>query len=106
MIFVKRTVEGICAALRDQVHLRARRTSGGCVIIAGGYAKFLERIQGRAHGAFEGIALELIVVVQAIQRNVRLVAARTVYRAAAAVIVLLGVGGLADIDDAGLQAEN
>ncbi len=77
---------------------------GGRVVVAGGDAEFLQGIQGGAHRAGEGISVELIVVVETIEGDVGLVAAGSVHRASAAVVVLVHV--LADVDNAGLQAQN
>ena len=69
------------------------------------YAKFLYRVARRPQHAAERIAFVLIVIIQAVQRNVALVGARAIHRAAAAVGILLGARLIAEKDHARLQAE-
>ena len=59
------------------------------VIVARGYAEFLQRVECGAHRALECVAFELVVVVEPVQCDVGLIAASTVDRAAAAVVVLI-----------------
>src|SRR5579863_666479 len=105
MVFVERTVEAIGAALRHKVDLRSGRTAGSSVVVAGGHAEFLQGVERGAHGAFERVPLQLVVVVETIECDVGLVASRPVDRTAAAVIVLLGIGCLSDINDSGLETQ-
>ena len=99
-------MDGIGSALGDQVHLRAGGAAGRGVIVAGSDAEFLQRVERGAHRPLEGIAFELIVIVQSIEGYVALIAASTVDGAAAAIVVLLIIRHIADEDDAGLEAEN
>jgi hypothetical protein len=56
-------VDEIGSTLGDQIHLRARRAAGRSVVVAGGHAEFLQRVQRGAHGALESIAFQLVVIV-------------------------------------------
>ena len=103
MIFIHRAVEIVGATLGHQIHLRPRRTAGIGIGIASGYAKFLQGIQSGAQGAFECRPLCLIVVVNAIQGDVGLVAAGAAHRPPAAVETLVNV---AHENYSGLQAKN
>src|SRR5208283_4974559 len=57
VIFVDRAMEAVGSTLSDQIHLRARGTARRRVIIAGGHAKLLQRIECSSHGTLEGVAL-------------------------------------------------
>ena len=84
--------------------MRPGRTAGIGIGIASGYAKFLQGVQGGAQGAFECRPLCLIVVVNAIQGDVGLVAAGSAHRPSAAVETL--VNFFAHENHSGLQAKN
>jgi hypothetical protein len=56
-------VDEIGSTLGDQIHLRSGGTAGGSVVVAGGHTEFLQRIQRGSHGALEGIAFQLVVIV-------------------------------------------
>jgi hypothetical protein len=58
------------------------------VVVAGGDAEFLDRIQGDRQYRSKGVAGGLVIDVNAIKRNVALVAARTVYRSITRVLIL------------------
>ena len=104
MIFIQRAVEIVGATLGHQIHLRPGRTAGLGIGIARGYPKFLQGVQGGAQGAFECRPLCLIVVVNAIQGDVGLVAAGAAHRPRAAVEIL--VNFFAHENYSGLQAKN
>src|SRR5215471_3353709 len=92
IVFVNRTVEIVGAAFCNQCDLCARRAPLVSVGIAGGHAKFLQGIQGGSKRARECIAFDLIVIVHSVQRDVRLVAARSAHRSTTAVLVLVDIG--------------
>ena len=62
--------------LVSDVDLRARRAAGVGVVAGGGDAKLLDRIQRRAQDAGKGVAVRLVVVVEAVEGGVVLVGAR------------------------------
>ena len=61
------------------------------VVVAGGDAKFLQGVESGAHCTLKCVAVQLVVVVEAVERDVGLVAARTVDGTAAAVVILVDV---------------
>src|SRR6202020_2832273 len=96
------------STLGDQLNLRARRAPFIGVRVRGSYAEFFDRIQGGAHGSLKGKAVFLIVVVDAVECDIGLVAAASVNGAAA------GIGhgvnrsalGRTCIGDTGLQTQH
>src|ERR1700694_6072584 len=86
VVFVGRTVKAVGPALGHQRYLRSRRAAFVGVAVAGGHAEFLQRVERGPQGTLKGDAQQLIVVVQPIERNVGLVAARAADRAATTVV--------------------
>jgi hypothetical protein len=88
VVLVECAVVAIGPALGDQVDLSAGGAAclGGPV--GGGDAKLLGGVEGRAQDAGEGIAVDLVVVVQSIKGNVALVRAPAGNGSLAAVGVL------------------
>ena len=106
VVLICRAMQLVGAALGQQLHLRAGRAPlvGAC--IGGGYAELFHGIQGGSQRARKGIALQLVVVVDAIQRDVGLVASRAVYGAATAVLVQIHLIPVSDSNHARLQTQN
>ena len=102
MILISSTVEAIGARLGDETNLRAGGASGFSVGIARGDAELFDRILSQTEDASEGEAVDLIVVVDAIESKVALVGTFPVDCAAAA-ILQGGICGRRQIDDTGLE---
>src|SRR5260221_6372152 len=96
----------IRSALRDQVHLRSSRTSLIDTGVRCGHAKFLDRIERRAQGAGKGEAFQLIVIVHAVQSDVRLVASSAIDRSAAAVLIQIDLTAVCHGHYAWLKTQN
>src|SRR5260370_34289870 len=79
--------------------------SGVGVGEAGGDAKLLDRILGLPKDTGEGEAVDLIVVVNAVNCNVALIGAAAIYRATAAVLHRR-VAGRRQVDHARLEGED
>ena len=105
VVFVERAVEIVGAALGDESDLSAGGTAAIGVVVGGGDAKFLHGVEGDGEHGSEGVAAGLVIDVDAIESDVALVAARAVDRAAAAIEVLVDVGAVAGVGDAGLKRE-
>ena len=104
VVFIHGPMKLIGSTLGDEVDLRSGRSAGTGVIVAGGDTEFLEGVEGGAHGAGKRKTVELIVVIETIKCDVRLIAARAIDRPAAAVTGLVHI--VADVNDSRLQTEN
>ena len=78
VVFVSRTMKAVGPAFCDQRDLGAGGTAFIGIGIAGGYAKLLQRIQRRAQRTLKSESLGLIIVVDAVEHDVRLIASRSV----------------------------
>src|SRR5579862_3329842 len=76
---IRGPVDVVCAALCNQSDLSARGTASISCSIACRNTKFLQRIERGPQGAGKGETLSLIVVVDAIERDIGLVAARAIH---------------------------
>src|SRR6266704_7065391 len=85
MVFVSRTMKAVRSAFRHQADLRARRPSRIRIGVAGGDPELLQRVQSRTDGAGKGYTLQLVVIVDTVERHTSLVAASAIHRAASAV---------------------
>src|SRR2546429_263258 len=105
-------MNAICTAFGDQLNLCTRGTSAGFgIVTCGRGAEFSQCFLGSAQNAGKRVALLRVVDVNAIECDVALVAARSVYGPAPAVLVggsaiaawMIGLTG--NVGHAGLQAE-
>src|SRR5215471_116957 len=87
-IFIKRTVKTIGAAFGDERDLGARRASRISTIIRGRHAEFLHGIESDGQNRRERIAVHLIVDIDAIEGDVRLIAVGAVDGTVARVVGL------------------
>lgn len=102
---VNRAVELIGTGFSDEADLRAGGASGIGVRETGNDAKLPDRILCLAKDTSEGEAINLTIVVYAIQRDVALIGTATVDGATTA--VLHGrIAGRRQIEDARLEGEN
>src|SRR3954468_3702375 len=76
VVLIKRAVKTIVTALGQHHDLRAGGASGVSVGVGGGDAEFLDRVERRTQHALESESSELLVVIDAVDGEVRLVAAR------------------------------
>src|SRR5208282_5831831 len=76
--FVGAAVPAVGSALGDQLHLGAGRSPRIRVGVRGGHAKLFDRVQGGTHRSLESKAVALVVIVDAVERDVGLVAASAV----------------------------
>src|ERR1700674_2866512 len=87
VVFVEGTVETVCPALGDQRHLGSRTGTLIGVVVGRCYPELLDRIKsGRQHRS-KGIPVGLVVHVDTVERDVALIAARTIHGAIARVLV-------------------
>src|SRR5262245_772449 len=84
IVLVGGAVKIIAAALGLQLYLRAGRTAHIRARIGCRHTKLFDGIEGCAQRALKRRAQRLIVVVDAIERQVRLIAASAVHRSSAA----------------------
>src|SRR5215469_5850840 len=96
----------VCSTLRHQRDLRSRGTARICVCIARRYSKFLYRIERCTKCTLECVTSGLIIIVDAIDGDIRLIAATAIHRAITAVGVLVDGVIVADKSYPWLQAEN
>src|SRR5215472_16444328 len=96
----------VCATLGDEGDLTSGGAAGVGSGIACGHAKFLKRIESGAQSAGKSKSLRLIVVVDAIERDVGLVAAGAIDRSATAIGSRTDMTTIACVRDACLQAED
>ena len=99
-------MNGVGSLLGDERDLRARGTSFVRVAVAGGDTKLLQRVERGPERTLEGVPKKLVMVIEAVEAEVGLIAARAAYRTAAAVVGLVDLFAGADVSDAGLQAQN
>src|ERR1700756_4042558 len=97
-------MKDIGAALGDQGDLPAGGAALIGIVAHGCHAKLFDGVQSGAHGPLKGGAANLIVIVDAVERNVGLVTAAAVQGAVSRVNV--GVDVVADEGDTRLQAEH
>ena len=89
VVLVGRAVELVGSGLGDHADLGARGAAGVGVGVAGDHAELFDGILGCAKNTGEGKAVDLIVVVDAVDGDVALVGAAAVDGAAAAVAAVL-----------------
>src|ERR1700729_748918 len=80
VVFVGGAVERIGPALGDHGNLPTRGSSLVGVAAGGSHAEFFDGVERRPQRSLEGIAVKLFVVIQAIERDVGLVATRAADR--------------------------
>ncbi len=101
----QRSVEIVGAALGHQRDLSARRPSFIRIVIRRRYPEFLDGIlSNREHGR-KCIAFDVGVDVYTIQRDIALVASRTIYGAAPGICIPVNIGTVAGVRHARLQRE-
>jgi hypothetical protein len=99
------TMEVVCPGLGDEADLCAGGMSGLGVGHASGDAKLLDRVLGLAKNAGEGETVDLIVIVDTIDRDVALIGTTTIDCATTA-ILLGGIARWRQINDSGLERED
>ena len=104
-VFIKGAMKTVGAGFCDQRHLRARRTAFVRPVVGRGHTKLLHGIQGDGQHGCEGVSINLVIHIDAVQGEIALVAAGSVYRAAARIVILIDVGAVACIGDAVLEAQ-
>ncbi len=98
-------METVCPALGDQRHLGSRTGTLIGVVVGRCYPELLDRIKsGRQHRS-KGIPVGLVVHVDTVERDVALIAARTIHGAIARVLVPVDIRTVAGVGDPGLQAQ-
>src|SRR5437879_6126158 len=98
-------MEVVRATLGYQGDLCSRRAPLVRVVVAGGHAELLHGILSDGHNRSESVSFEIRVDVHAIQRDVALIAARTIHGSASGVRVFIDIRAVARISDTGLQRE-
>ena len=86
VVFVGRAVELVGSGLGDHADLRAGGAASIGIGIAGGDAKLFDGVLGLAQDAGECVAVDLIVVVDAVEGDVALIRTAAVDSTAAAVV--------------------
>ena len=92
----------ICAALGDKRNLRAGTSTGIGGAVGGGHPELLGRIERRAQYAGKFCAVQLIVVIHAVERDVALVRPSPAHRAAAAIDGVV-FARISEVENAGLK---
>src|SRR5580765_7753357 len=98
-------MEIVASASGDQRNLRAGGPALVGIVVGSGYAEFLYGILRDGQYRGERVAFRIGVHVHTVQRDVALIAACTVHRAAARIVILVNVRTISGIRDTCLQRE-